>query len=84
MVLAEAMAAGVDVLASESGAIPEVLQGQGALFAPGDWSTLARLLRDGPLARDTGQPVTYPPQLVRRYSTAAMAERLAGAYDRVA
>ena len=50
MVLAEAMAAGLDILAAENGAIPEVLDGAGTLFAPGDWPTLARLLAEGPLA----------------------------------
>jgi len=83
MVLAEAMAAGLDILASESGAIPEVLDGQGALFAAGDWPGLARQLSEGPLARSPGERVQYPPELVRRYSTAAMAERLANAYDAV-
>jgi glycosyltransferase involved in cell wall biosynthesis len=83
MVLAEAMAAGLDILASSSGAIPEVLQGEGTLFIPGDWPTLARRLADGPLRRPPGERVRYPEQLVRSYSTAAMAERLAAAYDRV-
>jgi glycosyltransferase involved in cell wall biosynthesis len=83
MVLAEAMAAGLDILAAESGAIPEVLQGQGTLFASGDWLRLSRALADGPLRRPPGERVTYPPELVRRYSTTAMAGRLAVAYDRV-
>ena len=84
MVLAEAMAAGLDVLAAESGAIPEVLDGQGALFAPGDWPQLARLLAGGPLGRAPGARVSYPRELVHRYSTEAMAERLTGAYERLA
>ena len=83
MVLAEAMAAGLDILASSSGAIPEVLAGNGTLFAPGDWPALARLLAAGPLRRPPGERVGYPEELVRRYSTTAMAERLASAYDRV-
>jgi glycosyltransferase involved in cell wall biosynthesis len=83
MVLAEAMAAGLDILASESGAIPEVLQGQGTLFAAGDWPRLAQQLADGPLRRPPGARVSYPPELVQRYSTTAMAGRLAIAYDRV-
>jgi glycosyltransferase involved in cell wall biosynthesis len=81
LVLAEGMAAGLDVLAADSGAIREVLDGQGTLFAPGDWPGLARLLRAGPLARAPGQRVEYPRPLVERYSTAAAAERLADAYD---
>jgi glycosyltransferase involved in cell wall biosynthesis len=83
MVLAEAMAAGLDILAAHSGAIPEVLAGAGTSFAPGDWPELARRLAEGPLSRAPGARVDYPAGLVRRYSTAAMAERLAGAYDRV-
>jgi glycosyltransferase involved in cell wall biosynthesis len=83
LVLAEAMAAGLDILASESGAIPEVLAGQGTLFAAGDWPALAEHLAGGPLARPPGERVSYPDDLVRRYSTGAMADRLAAAYDRV-
>jgi glycosyltransferase involved in cell wall biosynthesis len=83
LVLAEAMAAGLDILAAESGAIPEVLDGEGTLFAPGDWPRLAELLRAGPLSRPPGERVSYPPALVERYSTRAAAERLAGAYERL-
>jgi glycosyltransferase involved in cell wall biosynthesis len=83
MVLAEAMAAGLDIVATDSGAIPEVLDGHGTLFAPGDWPALARLLAEGPLARAPGERVEYPAELVGRYSTAAMAERLAAAYHAV-
>lgn len=83
MVLAEAMAAGLDILASDSGAIPEVLDGSGALFSPGDWPRLAERLRAGPLARTPGERVAYPAELVERYSVTAMAGRLARAYDRV-
>ena len=60
MVLAEGMAAGLDILASGSGAIPEVLQGQGTLFAPGDWPSLAGLLEEGPLARAPGRARVLP------------------------
>jgi glycosyltransferase involved in cell wall biosynthesis len=83
LVLAEAMASGLDILASESGAIAEVLAGQATLFAPGDWPALAEHLASGPLARAPGERVHHPEELVRRYSTGAMAERLAAAYDRV-
>jgi glycosyltransferase involved in cell wall biosynthesis len=84
MVLSEAMAAGAPILASASGAIPEVLEGSGAtLFAPGDWIGLARLLEDGPLAHPPGTPARYPDELLRRYSLEGAAERLANAYDRV-
>ena len=82
--LAEALAAGAPVLASSSGAIPEVLDGSGApLFTPGDWLGLARLLEAGPLAGPPAERVAYPAEVVQRYSTRAAAERLASAYDRV-
>jgi glycosyltransferase involved in cell wall biosynthesis len=84
MVLAEAMAAGAPIVASASGAIPEVLDGSGAqLFRPGDWIGLAGLLRAGPLGRPPGERAVYPEALVHRYSTVAAAERLAAAYERV-
>jgi glycosyltransferase involved in cell wall biosynthesis len=83
MVLAEAMAAGLDIVASRSGAIPEVLDGQGTLFTPGDVLGLARGLASGPLARPPGTRVPYPEELVQGYSTTAAAERLAAAYERV-
>lgn len=84
MVLAEAMAAGAPILASTSGAIPEVL-GEGAqLFAPGDWIELARLLDAGPLSRPPGERVAHDPELVRRYSLEAAAERLRAAYHHLA
>jgi len=84
MVLAEAMAAGTPIVASSSGAIPEVLAGSGAaLFPPGDWAALADFLTAGPLSRPPGERVAYPTEVVSRYSTTAAAERLAAAYERV-
>lgn len=84
MVLAEAMACGLAILASTCGAIPEVLDGAPAeLFAPGDWMGIARALAAGPLSRPPGERVRYPRELLERYSTAAAARRLAAAYDRV-
>lgn len=82
-VLAEAMAAGLPIAASTSGAIPEVVEGSAELFAPGDWMGLARILADGPLSRPPAARVEHPPELLRRYSTTAAAERLEAAYDRV-
>jgi glycosyltransferase involved in cell wall biosynthesis len=82
-VLIEAMASGLDIVASSNGAIPEVLDGHGTLVAAGDYVGIARSLAAGPLARPPGERVAYPTALVGRYSTAAMAERLAGAYERV-
>jgi glycosyltransferase involved in cell wall biosynthesis len=80
MVLAEALATGVPVLASSSGAIPEVLAGAGTLFPPGDWPRLAELLD-----RLTSEPPRRErhDELVRRYSAEAAAERLRDAYARV-
>jgi glycosyltransferase involved in cell wall biosynthesis len=80
MVLAEALAVGVPVLASSSGAIPEVLAGAGTLFPPGDWPRLAELLD-----RLTSEPPRRErhDELVRRYSAEAAAERLRDAYARV-
>jgi glycosyltransferase involved in cell wall biosynthesis len=76
MVLAEAMAAGVPIVASASGAIPEVVGDGTALFAPGDWPQLARLLADPPPGEpDAGR--------VAAYTVQAAAERLAAAYERV-
>jgi glycosyltransferase involved in cell wall biosynthesis len=83
MVLAEAMAAGAPVLASSSGAIPEVVGGSAQLFAPGDWVGLAHLLSSGPLARPPGERVAHDPELLRRYSLEAAADRLRAAYGRV-
>jgi glycosyltransferase involved in cell wall biosynthesis len=82
MVLAEAMAAGLAIVTTTNGAIPEVLSGApAALVTPGDWLGIAEALATGPLARSPGARVVYPPELVARYSTAAAADRLAAAYD---
>ncbi len=88
MVLAEALASGAPVLASSSGAIPEVLgapstSGDAQLFVPGDWAELARLLEAGPLARPAGERVEHDRELLRRYSLDAAAERLRAAYGRL-
>jgi glycosyltransferase involved in cell wall biosynthesis len=83
LVLAEAMAAGLPIIASRSGAIPEVAGVAASYFLPGDWMELARLLAAGPLSRPPATRVEHPRDRVQRYSTPAMAERLASAYDRV-
>lgn len=81
MVFAEAMAAGLDIITTTSGAIPEVLDGTGTLVAPGDFVGMAEALAAGPLRRTPAERVSYPPTLVERYSTGAAAARLAKAYD---
>jgi glycosyltransferase involved in cell wall biosynthesis len=83
MVFVEAMAAGLDIVATTNGAIPEVLGGHGTLVPAGDYVGMARALAAGPLARPPGARVTYPQALLERYSTTAAAQRLADAYDRV-
>jgi glycosyltransferase involved in cell wall biosynthesis len=83
MVLAEAVAAGLPVIAAASGAIPEVLRGEAPLFPPGDWTELARLLASGPLSRPPGERVEYDAELAHAYSGRAYADRLAAAYERV-
>ena len=83
MVLAEAMAAGLPIIASSSGAIPEVVGPHGRYFTPGDWLGLARELAEGPLAGPAGTRVEYPAERLAPFSSAAAAERLAAAYERV-
>lgn len=74
MVLAEAMACGLPVVASRSGAIPEVVGDAATFFTPGDWVGLADALRTAPRER-----VAYPG--LERFSVEAAAGRLAAAYD---
>jgi glycosyltransferase involved in cell wall biosynthesis len=83
MVLAEAMASGLPILAAESGAIPEVAGDFATLFTPGDWMELAASLAAGLLSGKPGQRADAPEELVRRYSIEAAAGRLAAAYDRL-
>ena len=83
LVLAEAMAAGLPIVAAQSGAIPEVCGDAASYFLPGDWMTLASRLAEGPLSQRPGERADPPAELVHRYSIQTAAERLAAAYDRV-
>ena len=80
MVLAEALAAGVPILASSSGAIPEVAGSSAGYFSPGDWVGLAGALRER-LSAAGETPAGAPADRAERYSDEAAAERLAGAYE---
>jgi glycosyltransferase involved in cell wall biosynthesis len=81
MVLAEAMAAHVPIIASASGAIPEVVEGSGTLFRPGDWVGLADALAEGPLAGTPGARRAPDPDRLELFSLPAAAARLRAAYD---
>jgi glycosyltransferase involved in cell wall biosynthesis len=81
MVLAEAMAAHLPVVAAASGAIPEVVGESGTLFPAGDWVGLADVLARGPLAGTPGARRAPDPQRLERYSREAQAARLRAAYD---
>jgi glycosyltransferase involved in cell wall biosynthesis len=83
LVLAEAMAAGLPMVLSTSGAIPEVAGERARYVAPGDWVGMAHALADGALSRPPGERVEYPGEVIQRYSVAASARRIADAYDRV-
>ena len=82
MVLVEALAAGTPVIACSTGAIPEVLGGDGALVASGDWLGLAQAMGDAvagvPAARTEADRTR-----LERFSSAAAAERLRGIYARL-
>lgn len=83
LVLAEAMASGLAIVASTSGAIPEVVGDGGRYFAAGDWMAIARELAAGPLSRPPGERVAHDPARLEHYSTTAAAARLAAVYDRL-
>lgn len=81
MVLTEAMAARVPVVAAASGAIPEVAGGYGTLFPSGDWVGLAQVLAEGPLAGAPGTRATSDSGRLERFTAAAAAGRLRAAYE---
>jgi len=83
LVLAEAMAGHVPVVAAASGAIPEVVGDSGTLFGPGDWAGLADVLERGPLAAPPATRRAPDAALLERYSREAQAARLRAAYEAV-
>jgi glycosyltransferase involved in cell wall biosynthesis len=83
MVLAEAMAARLPIVTTTSGAIPEVVGAGATLVAPGDWVGLAAALRDGVLRSAPGARAPADERLLAAYDDRAMAERLAGHYERL-
>lgn len=80
MVLAEAMAAHLPVVAAASGAIPEVVGQSGTLFGPGDYVGLADALAAGPLTGAPGARQAPEPERLERFSNRAAAQRLREAY----
>ncbi|MGO9322595.1 MAG: glycosyltransferase [Solirubrobacteraceae bacterium] len=81
MVLAEAMAGHLPIVASASGAIPEVVGGGARYVSPGDWVGLAQALQEGPLAGAPGARMAPEEGRLERFSAAAAAERLRSIYD---
>ena len=80
MVLVEALAAHLPVVATTSGAIPEVLDGNASLFAPGDWVGLADALAAGPLAAPGPERHAPAEGYLERFSVQAASERLGAVY----
>jgi glycosyltransferase involved in cell wall biosynthesis len=80
MVLVEAMAAGLPIVTTTCGAIPEVVGPEAVLVAPGDWLAIARALAAGPL-RTPARRIAYSRAVVERLGLGAAAQRIASAYD---
>jgi len=75
MVLAEATAAGLPIICTATGAIPEVAGPEAAYVPAGDWVGLAEALAE---PKGPSQPQR---ERASRFSAEAAAERLAAAYD---
>jgi glycosyltransferase involved in cell wall biosynthesis len=83
MVLVEALAAGLPVIATDTGAIPEVTAGHATLVPPGDWRGMAAALLEGPLAQASAARQVPPAALLERVSAPAAAARTREAYNLV-
>jgi glycosyltransferase involved in cell wall biosynthesis len=84
MVLVEAICAGLPVLASTSGAVPEVA-GEIPLgwFPAGDWLGLSRLLEERVMTRAPGDRAPVSELVLQDLSSTAAAERLGEQYARL-
>jgi glycosyltransferase involved in cell wall biosynthesis len=83
MVLVEAMASGLPVIASASGAIPEVVGDAGRLFEPGDWLGLARLIAEVDLVNGVPELAAQRERRAEHFSAQSAAARLREAYRSV-
>ncbi len=87
MAMLEAMAAGLGVIVTRVGAIPEVITDgvEGFLVDPGDVETLSdrivRLSEDGQLRKTMGAAARR--KVIQHYSLDRMAERIYGLYEEV-
>lgn len=82
-VLVEAMASGLPIAASSSGAIPEVVDGAAELFSPGDWIGLAEIFARAAELREDDSLAAARQRQLQLYSLDAAAARYASAYRRV-
>jgi glycosyltransferase involved in cell wall biosynthesis len=82
MAVVEAMLAGVPVVASAVGGIPEVLGETGLLVPPGDAPALARALQRA-LAGDHPDPALARGRALALFTTARMVEGAVAAYRRI-
>lgn len=81
LVIPEAMAAGLPLVLSDSGAIREVAGDGAAYFSPGDWLGLARQLAEAVLWRPPAERVRHDPERIERFSVQRAAARIAAAFD---
>lgn len=81
MVLTEAMASGLAVITTSSGAIPEVVGGPPAiLFPSGDWPSLASALRLRLERSSSNESISWSAEHLSQFSRESAAERVAQAY----